>query len=311
MHERQHVNDRDVELLIAQCRVEAHPEEMWQWSDAVIREAVRRVDAVFPELAVYAVSRGYPEHLFTRDDVPPESMRAVWSLLMIDMPESAGIERRWWASVGRFLSHPAWRASAHSHLLDAIPSVRASGELEPEGTEGENRRLAAAAYLVTEPTESLPFRAQLLRRLEAYAVGSPLVHLALTEPVLRAAYQGSDFMPPDTADALLNYPCVLRDPAWCHGLALPLLPHLIADLPSRALELLPPPVNTLRATEILQTCVLSSPAVTRLFAHYLQFEHATLLPIVTRADVLRCIAASADNGDRREQLLRLLPQIPR
>ena len=71
MIESEHVRDRDVELLLAQCRAEAPPEEMWQWRSDVIREAVRRVDAVFPELAMYAVSRGYPEHLFTRDDVPP------------------------------------------------------------------------------------------------------------------------------------------------------------------------------------------------------------------------------------------------
>lgn len=83
---------------------------MWTWGSNTILEAARRADVVTPDLARYVVSRGYSEHLLTRDDIPLESIDAVLALLMIDLYALLGLTIGWFTAVGVLLQEPLWRA---------------------------------------------------------------------------------------------------------------------------------------------------------------------------------------------------------
>lgn len=300
------VLEQEVARLLHQCHSGARLEDMWSWRREVIAAAVQSVDLVTPALATYVVSRGYPEILLTRDDLPAEAMDAVWALLMLDLPAPQGISVRWFTTASVLLSQPAWRQRGERFLAPSFAVVRIGGMLGDLASGRENEGNAAAAYLITDPAEPLHVRAELLRELEREQV-YPLRSLPLTADVLRAAYRHDPFIKPEAADALLEYPCVLADAAWCAALIEHVSHHVVADLPQRALELLPTPRNRERAIAILHDHVLADPATAHAFAHHLWWE-PRLHAIVTRADVLRCLAV-VGSAEVRVALLRVLSRV--
>ncbi|MBY0490352.1 MAG: hypothetical protein K2R93_10970 [Gemmatimonadaceae bacterium] len=303
------VRDEDVEQLLRQCHSEIPLDAMWTWGSNTILEAVRRVDVVTPDLARYVVSRGHSEHLLTRDDIPLESIDAVWALLMIDLPTLLGLVMRWFAAIGVLLQEPRWRARAERVLAPSFAAVRVGGALEQLPTGREREGLAAAVFIITDPAEPLHVRAELLREVEREQLGAPLTSLSLAEDVLRAAYRHDPFLHSERAEALLTHASVLADAAWCAELIPLASNYAVANLPVRALEVLPAPQNAELAKALLHEHVFPNADALREFAHHLWLTPSFLQPIVTRADVLRCIALVHD-ADIRAGLLRLVARIP-
>ncbi|MBY0490351.1 MAG: hypothetical protein K2R93_10965 [Gemmatimonadaceae bacterium] len=301
------VLEQEVARLLHQCHSDVPLEGMWSWRREIIAAAVQSVDLVTPALATYVVSRGYPEILLMRDDLPAEAMDAVWALLMLDLPNQHGISVRWFTAVPVLLGQLAWRQRAERFLKRSFAVFRIGGMLGDLATGREHEGYAAAAYLIIDPAEPLHVRAELLRELEREQVYTPLRSLPLTEDVLRAAYRHDPFIEPAAADALLEYPCVLADAAWCAALIEHVSHHVVADLPQRALELLPTPRNRERAIAILHDHVLEDPATAHAFAHHLWWE-PPLHAVVTRADVLRCLAV-VGSAEVRVALLRVLSTV--
>lgn len=308
MHALSHVNDQDIALLLAQCEAGTPLELMEAWPDDVIAETVRRVPVVCPELATYVVACGYAEYLLLRSDIPRRSMDAVWAHLIADSCDDYESSWQWAETVGLLLREDAWRTSGGCFLSPSFRAMRRRGALMRLAPWEMNEGYAATAFLITDPSEPLPRRARMLRALVAAMDVSPLMHLAISEEVLRAAYRDQSSTSLEVAEGLLGHGCVLRDAPWCAALLTNVTPYVLAELPLLTLEALPAPDNVVRAIAILQNHVFASAEATRAFAAQVWWTEPKLIPILTRADVLRCVAAT-NSTDVRSALVRMLSRV--
>ncbi|MBY0490350.1 MAG: hypothetical protein K2R93_10960 [Gemmatimonadaceae bacterium] len=311
MHAPSHVNDQDIALLVAQCEAGTPHEFMGEWPEDVIAETVHRIPVVCPELATYVIACGYPKYLLLRPDIPRRSMDAVWAHLIGDFCDDAESSWQWSGTVGLLLREDAWRTSVVCFLAPSFRAMRRRGALKRLAPGEVSAGYAATAFLITDPSEPLRRRARMLRALVAHTADtffSPLWHLAISEDVLRAAYRDQFSTSPFVAEVLLNHGCVLRDAPWCAALTTNVSPYVLAELPLRTLEALPAPDNVVRAIAIVQNHVFASAEATRVFAAQVCRMAPRLLPILTRADVLRCVAAT-DVIDVRSALLRMLSRV--